>query len=109
MKRAFLIALVLVFSSLCFAERNRIDACEKMAETLFEKGTYIVCNFQGKDGNIVRKSVANKNCILSINCFNDNVIIVYTNGNQDIFNFSNCEFSQDRNGNIIINVTMLDS
>lgn len=109
MKRAFLIALVLVFSSLCFAERNRIDACEKMAETLFERGTYITINQQEKSGNIVGKAVVNKNCICSINCFNDNVIIVYTNGNQDIFNFSNCEFSQDRNGNIIINVTMLDS
>ena len=109
MRKAFLITLVLLFSSLCFAERNRIDACEKMAEILFERGTYIVFNFQRKDGNIVERSVLNKNSISSINCYNDYIVFVYTNGNKDTCDFSNCEFSQDRNGNIIINVTLLDS
>lgn len=109
MRKAFLITLVLLFSSLCFAERNRIDACEKMAETLFERGTYIVFNFQRKDGNVIKRTVANKNNICSIQCLNDLILIVYTNGNGDSCNLSNCEISQDRNGNIIINVTLLDS
>ncbi|MBO7486458.1 MAG: hypothetical protein J6T84_10415 [Spirochaetaceae bacterium] len=108
MKKAFLITLILLLGSLCFAEKNKIDIYEKMAETFFEKGTFIVCNFQEKSGNIVRKSVVNKSTICSINCYNDNIVIVYTNGNSDTCYFSNCEITQDRNGNIIINVTMLN-
>ena len=108
MKKTFLITLIFVFCSLCFAEKNRIDACEKMAETFFEIGTFIVFNFQENNGNIVERSVVNKICICSINCYNNRIGIVYTNGNSDDCNFSNCEISQDRNGNIIINVTMLN-
>ena len=109
MKKAFLITIIFVFCSLCFAEKNKIDTYEKMAETLFEKGTYILFNWQEKDGNVVCRSIVNKNCICSIKCFNDKIQIVYTNGNSDICNYNNCQISQDRNGNIIINVTILNS
>ena len=109
MKKVLWVVLVLLFGSLCFAKENPIDDCERMAITLFEKGTYLRFIFQEKNGNVIRKSIINKNNICSINCYENNVVIVYSNGNSDNCNYNNCELSQDRNGNIIINVTMLDS